>query len=478
MEGDRRVRGVRVRGGRGRGLGGEEAGGRGRGQGNEFGGRGGGGAEARGRGGQRRQGGALRGRGQRGALRGRGRGGAEAQGERGREEEREGVRVRNRITDVIRATIVDHVINHGMSLREAGQRVQPNLSRYTVAGIIRTFRNENRIVRQPVAGGRRRLFTAEQETHIVNMVLANNSIRLREIQQHIIEDDTTFEHINNVSISALSRILARNRIRMKQVYRVPFQRNSERVKQLRYEFVQVSLLYHWYSIWKCILCAVHGPAVLHLFCLFQRVMALEADAMGHELVFVDEAGFNLSKTRRRGRNIIGHRAIINVPGQRGGNITMCAAISQNGVVHHHATLGPYNTAHILTFLDTLHDIFTLVQRPEPTRYVIIWDNVSFHRAVLVRNWFTDHPEFIVVYLPPYSPFLNPIEEFFSAWRWKVYDRHPHQRIALLQAMEEACGDIDQVSCQAWIRHSRRYFPRCLAWKTLHVMWTRFCGQTK
>lgn len=148
MEGERRVRGVRVRGGRGRGRGGEEAGGRGRGQGNEFGGRGGGGAEARGRGGQQGRGGALRGRGQRGVLRGRGRGGAEAQGERG--EEGEGVRVRNRITDVIRATIVDHVINHGMSLREAGQRVQPNLSRYTVAGIIRTFRNENRLVQYPL----------------------------------------------------------------------------------------------------------------------------------------------------------------------------------------------------------------------------------------------------------------------------------------------------------------------------------------
>ncbi len=190
-------------------------------------------------------------------------------------------------------------------------------------------------------------------------------------------------------------------------------------------------------------------------------MELQADVMGHEQFFVDEAGFNLTKTRRRGRNIIGHRAIINVPGQRGGNITMCAAISQNGVVHHHATLGPYNTAHIITFLDTLHDMLTNVQRPEQTRYVIIWDNVSFHRAALVRNWFTDHPLFTVLNLPPYSPFLNPIEEFFSAWRWKVYDRHPHQRIALLQAMEEACGDIDQASCQAWIRHSRRYFPRCL-----------------
>lgn len=117
MEGAVRVKRVRIRGGRGgrgRGRGGEEVGGRGRGS-----------EEARGLE-------EVRGRGQGGARRGRG-------GERGRVR-----RVRNRITDDIRATIVDHVINHGMTLREAGQRVQPNLSRYTVASIIRTFRNENR----------------------------------------------------------------------------------------------------------------------------------------------------------------------------------------------------------------------------------------------------------------------------------------------------------------------------------------------
>ncbi len=34
---------------------------------------------------------------------------------------------------------------------------------------------------------------------------------------------------------------------------------------------------------------------------------------------------------------------------------MCAAISLRGLLHHHAKLGPYNTQHILTFLDALHD---------------------------------------------------------------------------------------------------------------------------
>ncbi|XP_062869513.1 uncharacterized protein LOC134331906 isoform X2 [Trichomycterus rosablanca] len=197
----------------------------------------------------------------------------------------------------------------------------------------------------------------------------------------------------------------------------------------------------------------------------QRVMELDAAAMEQKFLYTDDAGFNLAKTRRRGRNVIGHCAIVRVPGQLGGNITMCAAISQNGGVHQHATLGLYNTAHIITFLETLHNILIPHHEgegPGQSSIVVVWDNVSFHLAVQVKNWFTDHPQFVLLYLPPYSPFLNPIEEFFSAWRWKVYDRLPHQRIPLLQAMEEACGNIDEGACQGWIHHSRRYFPSCLA----------------
>ncbi len=71
----------------------------------------------------------------------------------------------------------------------------------------------------------------------------------------------------------------------------------------------------------------------------------------HEYMYMDEAGFNLTKRRRRGRNVTGHRAIVDVPGQRGGNVTLCAAISNHGVVHHHANLGPYNTHPLLNFLN-------------------------------------------------------------------------------------------------------------------------------
>ena len=99
-----------------------------------------------------------------------------------------------------------------------------------------------RIERRPHEGGRTRMFSQHQETLIVDMVRQNNAIRLHEIQQRIVEDNVDFEGINSVSLSTIDRLLQRNKIRMKQVYRVPFERNSERVKELRCQYVQVSKL--------------------------------------------------------------------------------------------------------------------------------------------------------------------------------------------------------------------------------------------
>ncbi|KAK0131121.1 hypothetical protein N1851_034196 [Merluccius polli] len=234
-----------------------------------------------------------------------------------------GARRHHAVPDEIRATLIDHVINHRLTMAEAGRRVQPNVPRSTVCSIIQTFRRENRIGRQPCTVGRGKLLNDQQEQDICNMVMANNAITLRQIRTAIIEDNAIFQNVNSISISTINWILNKHQMTMKQLYRVPFERNSDRVKELQYQYVH-------------------------------RIMALEENETPHILVFVDEAGFNLAKGRRRGRNIIGHRATVDVPGQRGGNITMCAAISENGVATHIPSLGPYNTQKLLIFLDRLH----------------------------------------------------------------------------------------------------------------------------
>lgn len=92
-------------------------------------------------------------------------------------------------------------------------------------------------------GGRAPIFTPLQEREIENMVLANNAIRLREIQAKIIEDQIIFQNVNQVSLSTIARILKAHQVQMKQMYRVPFERNSERVKQLRHEYVEVCIVH-------------------------------------------------------------------------------------------------------------------------------------------------------------------------------------------------------------------------------------------
>ena len=98
-----------------------------------------------------------------------------------------------------------------------------------------------RTQRLPHSGGKGRKFTLPQENAIVQMVIANNSIRLREICANIIADIGVFANIENVGTTTIARVLKKHQIRMKQLYTVPFERNSERIKELRYQYVQVRL---------------------------------------------------------------------------------------------------------------------------------------------------------------------------------------------------------------------------------------------
>ncbi len=113
---------------------------------------------------------------------------------------------------------------------------------------------------------------------------------------------------------------------------------------------------------------------------------------------------NLTKRRRRGPASMGAMWHCALPSGPWGLTIML-------------TLGPYNTQHLLDLLNHLYGYVIQNEAGEPgwaeqLKYVVIWDNVSFHRAALVHNWFNDHPRFSNMFLPAYSPFLSPMEEFF------------------------------------------------------------------
>ena len=65
-----------------------------------------------------------------------------------------------------------------------------------------------------------------------------------------------------------------------------------------------------------------------------------------------------------------------------------------------------------------------------SKIIIVLDNVRYHHAKLLKKWLLDNPKLELVYLPPYSPELNPIER---AW-WYMRKKITHNRY--VHTMEE------------------------------------------
>ena len=86
------------------------------------------------------------------------------------------------------------------------------------------------------------------------MVIANNAIRLKEIQSAVIEDNNVFGNIESVSIATIDRVLKRNEMHMKQLYKVPFERNGERVKEIRHQYVQLNMSSMYTLIFSTVNC--------------------------------------------------------------------------------------------------------------------------------------------------------------------------------------------------------------------------------
>jgi len=54
-----------------------------------------------------------------------------------------------------------------------------------------------------------------------------------------------------------------------------------------------------------------------------------------------------------------------------------------------------------------------------SKIIMVLDNVRYHHAKLLKKWLLLHPKLELVYLPPYSPELNPIERLWWYMRKKI-----------------------------------------------------------
>ena len=124
------------------------------------------------------------------------------------------------------------------------------------------------------------------------------------------------------------------------------------------------------------------------------------------LVFIDETWASTNMARRYGRAPRGRRLRAGVPHGRWKTITFVAGLRTSGVVAPFVLDGPINRAAFEAYVEKV-----LVPALRPGDVVIL-DNLSSHKGPSVRA-LIESAGATLLYLPPYSPDFNPIENAFA-----------------------------------------------------------------
>ncbi len=162
-------------------------------------------------------------------------------------------------------------------------------------------------------------------------------------------------------------------------------------------------------------------------------------------VFVDEMGTNTSLSPLYAWSRRGERAWCSVPRNRGPNTTLLSSMSLEGMGPSLAVVG-----------STTGEVFEVyiekVLAPSLRRgQLVVMDNLSSHRGKRVRE-LIEARGCKLVYLPPYSPDLNPIEEAFSKIKGLIRKAEARSREALLEAIGAAISALSGKDARGFFEH--------------------------
>ena len=163
------------------------------------------------------------------------------------------------------------------------------------------------------------------------------------------------------------------------------------------------------------------------------------------LVFIDETWAKTNMTRPRGRSPIGMRLVAKVPHGHWKTTTFLAALRTSGLTAPLVIDGAVNGELFLAYVR---------QQLVPTLRagdIVIMDNLASHKKAGVRTAI-EAVGATVLYLPPYSPDLNPIENAFSKFKWLLKSSAERTVTALWNRCGELLEKFTDTECRNYFRH--------------------------
>jgi transposase len=173
---------------------------------------------------------------------------------------------------------------------------------------------------------------------------------------------------------------------------------------------------------------------------------LGLESAGNRLVFFDESGLNLSMARLYGRAPSHERVLDDVPKNWGDSITLVAGMRASGLVAPMLVIGSMTG---LAFADYIRRCVA----PElHAGDIVVMDNLGAHKLEDVRKAIEEVGA-TLLFLPPYSPDLNPIEMAWSKLKALIRRLKPRRLDELVEATKQALEAVTQGDLVGWLRHA-------------------------
>jgi transposase len=162
-------------------------------------------------------------------------------------------------------------------------------------------------------------------------------------------------------------------------------------------------------------------------------------------VFVDECSTNTSLRPLYAWSRRGERGPCSAPRNWGKNVTLLSSITLSGMGPSLAVEGATTRAVFEAYLEEA------LAPSLRSGQVVVMDNLSAHKGGRVRE-LVEGRGCELLYLPTYSPDLNPIEQAFSKLKGLLRGAEARSRAALIEAMGRALGTVTATDARGFFRH--------------------------
>jgi len=165
-----------------------------------------------------------------------------------------------------------------------------------------------------------------------------------------------------------------------------------------------------------------------------------------QLVFIDETAATTKMTRLYGRAPQGKRLVDKVPHGHRKTTTFICGLRHDGVAAPFVLDGPMDGPHFLAYVEQI--LAPTLKKGQ----IVFLDNVSTHKVDGVEEAIEARGA-RAVFLPAYSPDLNPIEQLFA--RLKSFLRKMKARTVeeLWRAIASFLKGVSKGECKAYLANS-------------------------